>query len=196
MVRTGSVGATHITTASALTSNRRATLLLAAALGGWRHRQGGPMTGSPLQPFRAAWGGSSHRTSKGVRKAQAEPANDPSTHCVLPMLSLLYVLLLLAIHSFIHSSRGGGERKGTGDKTEARAQGPKRCFCRGWGGAAGGKGEAVCPLGEGDRSGGQSPGPGGSVLESKDHRGHQCGFPHLKEAFIGFVWILGTKSRD
>lgn len=84
-------------------SNRRAALLQAATLGGLASWAGGPITTSPAQASRAAWGGSSRRTSKGVRKTRAVPADHPAL--VGPIHTLKHSLLLPASHSFIHSSR-------------------------------------------------------------------------------------------
>ena len=61
----------------------------------------GPITTSPAQAFRAAWGGSSCRTSKEVCKARAVPADHPTL--VRPISTLKHSLLLPVSHSFFHS---------------------------------------------------------------------------------------------
>lgn len=107
MVRIGNAGATHITATSALMSHRRATLLLAAVLGGRHHRQGGTHDGKPTPACQSCLARFLTQDLQGVPKAQAEPANDPATrssnaHLVVCAPSSSYSF----IHSFIKGMRG------------------------------------------------------------------------------------------
>lgn len=180
MVRIGNAGATHITATSALMSHRRATLLLAAVLSGRHHRQGGTHDGKPTPACQSCLARFLTQDLQGVPKAQAEPANDPATRS---SNAHLVVCAPSSSYSFIHQ---GDEGRGRELETRQRPEhkDPRGAFAGDGAGGSGGKGAAGCSLGEGDRSGGQRRGPGASVLEGKDHRGHQCGFPQLKEAFI------------